>query len=161
MAFKNSQGKLGIIIIIINTSELVPKTKGLFTIKKKKRKGRERFKSYDLDCRDLDCQLSDRRLRWKETLPGFGPPARAGGGTGHRATWWVPSKAGRLLAGRSVLPDRRDGVSHRGLGVDIGGSQRAVARGAGWADRVLPPGLETRWIPGLVHTRTLRRGKTN
>lgn len=41
MAFKNSQGKLGIIIIIINTSELVPKTKGLFTIKKKK-KERER-----------------------------------------------------------------------------------------------------------------------
>lgn len=73
----------------------------------------------------------------------------------------VGAVKGRLLAGRSVLPDRRDGVSHRGLGVDIGGSQRAVARGAGWADRVLPPGLETRWIPGLVHTRTLRRGKTN
>lgn len=43
-AFKNRQGKLEI-IIIINKSELVPKTKGLFTIKK--RKG-ERFKSYDI-----------------------------------------------------------------------------------------------------------------
>lgn len=94
-------------------------------------------------------------------MPGFGLPARAGGGTGHRVTWRVPSKAGRLLAGRSVLPDGWVGVSHRGLGVDIGGSQQVVARGASRADRVLPPGLETRWIPGLVHTRILRRGKTN